>query len=466
MKRVRVLKFGGTSVANAECLRQVAALVAREIESQEYFPVVVVSAMAGVTDLLLEMASDAGRGRPYGRKLAELQQKHLLAAEYSVGAWPPKPSLLADLATAFELLQRDLAQVAEGGEWALAAVAAWGERLSVLLLTATLQAAGLAASAVGEEVIVTEDPAHFRASVGAQPLYIETGKRVRETIAPLIIQGLVPIVPGFIARGASGRMTLLGRGGSDWTATLIATALQECAAVYLYTDVCGILSADPQVVGEAQLLPQLSYGEAAYLASCGAKVLHPQTLTPVVGPGIPVYVKSTFSPDGPGTVIGPHQTLGSEMGALALRRRLALVTVRSPELVASAGQHAYGAAAILARAGITPFAVCASPGDGISFVVEESLADALVALLEDEGGAVQVTCRKELAACTYVGAGMLRDLIRPGCALTSLAAEDVPVEAISITHLGLTLIVRDEDAERTLRDLHAALIPTLELVPA
>src|SRR5438094_724119 len=122
--KIRVLKFGGTSVANAECLRQVAALVAREVETQESFPVVV--------------------------------------------------------------------------------------------LTATLQAAGVSAAAVCEEVIVTEDPAHFRASVGAQPLHTETGKRVRETITPLISRGIVPIVPGFIARGSAGRMTLLGRGGSDW----------------------------------------------------------------------------------------------------------------------------------------------------------------------------------------------------------------------------------------------------------
>ena len=463
--KIRVLKFGGTSVANAECLRQVAALVAREVETQESFPVVVVSAMAGVTDLLFEMARDAGVGRPYARRIAELQQQHLMAAEYSAQASLTRPSLLAELATAFEQLEQDLAQVAQGGEWALAAVGAWGERLSVLLLTATLQAAGVSASAVCEEVIVTEDPAHFRASVGAQPLHTETGKRVRETITPLISRRIVPIIPGFIARGSAGRMTLLGRGGSDWTATLVAAALEECDAVCIYTDVCGILSADPRVVGDVQLLPQLSYSEAAYLAWVGAKILHPQTLDPVVRRGIPVYVKSAFAPDGPGTVIGPHRTLGREIGALALRRRLALVTVCSAHLLGSAERQAPGAG-MLARAGIIPFAVCASPGNQLSFVVDEALADSIVALIQDEGGGAQIACRRELAACTYVGAGMLADLIRPGCALTSLAAEDISVEAISITHLGLTLIVREEDAERTLRDLHAALIPTLELVPA
>jgi aspartate kinase len=463
--KVGVLKFGGTSVANGECIRHVAGLIARARESQELFPVVVVSAMAGVTDLLFELAGEAASGRSIDRGLAEVRRRHVLAAEESVQASVLHPSLLVELGRAFEFLERDLAQVAQAGEWGVSSVCAWGERLSVLLLAASVRAFGASVEAVREAPIVTEDTPHFRACIGAQPLHSETGHWVRETLAPLIAQGIVPIVPGFIARTPAGRPTLLGRGGSDWTATLVASALQQCAAVSIYTDVCGIHSADPRVVGEAQMLPQLSYSEAAYLAWFGAKILHPQTLNPVMRRGIPVYVKSTFAPDSPGTVIGPHQTLGREMGALALRRRLALVSVRSGHLLGSAEHQAPGAG-MLARAGIIPFAVCASPGNQLSFVVDESLADSIVALMQEEGSAVQSTCRRELAACTYVGAEMLGDLIRPGCALTSLAAADIAVEAISITQFSLTLIVREDDAERTLRDLHAALIPTQELVPA
>jgi aspartate kinase len=463
--KVGVLKFGGTSVANGECIRHVAGLIARQRESQELFPVVVVSAMAGVTDLLIELAGEAALGRSSDRGLAQLRQRHVLAAEESVQASVWHPSLLAELGRAFQFLERDLAQVARAGEWGVASVCSWGERLSVLLLTASVRALGASVEAVREAAIVTEDTPHFLAGVGAQPLPSETGQRVRETITPLFRQGIVPIVPGFIARTPAGRATLLGRGGSDWTATLVGAALQECAAVSIYTDVCGIHSADPRVVAEAQLLPQLSYSEAAYLAWFGAKILHPQTLNPVMRRGIPVYVKSTFDPESPGTVIGPHQTLGREMGALALRRHLALVSVRSGYLLGSAEHQAPGAG-MLARAGIIPFAVCASPGNQLSFVVDESLADSLVALMQDEGGDLHIACRRNLAACTYVGAELLGDLIRPGCALTSLAAEDIAVEAISITQFGLTLIVREDDAERTLRDLHTALLPTQELVPA
>jgi aspartate kinase len=458
MRRIRVLKFGGTSVANAECLRQVAALAAREVEAREGFPVVVVSAMAGVTDLLFQLAGDAACGRSYKRGLACLQQGHLIAAEQSVLASLTRPSLLAELATAFGGLERDLVQVAQAGEWGVASVAAWGERLSALLLSATLQAAGVNAEAVREEVIVTEAPAHFRASLGAPPCTGETGKQVRGALAPLLARGIVPVIPGFIARSRAGAQTLLGRGGSDWTATLVAAALDGCEEVCIYTDVSGILSADPRIVGQAQRLPRLSYDDAALLAWFGAKVLHPQTLGPIREREITVSVKNTFDPEAPGTVIGPFSSLGAEMGALALRRHLALVSVAAEEPFGSMGRLSM-APGILAGAGIIPLTWRSGPSGRLSFVIEESQVDASATLLQERLGGVRVGCKKGLAACTFLGGDMLAELIRPGCALTALAAEQIRVEAASLTERCLILLVKDGDAQRTLRALHAALIP-------
>jgi aspartate kinase len=458
MKMVRVLKFGGTSVANAECLRQVTALVAREVESQEYFPVVVVSAMAGVTDLLFELAALAARGQPYSRGLVQLRQRHLIAAEQSVLASVTCPPLLDELAAAFGSLEQELARVADTGEWGVAAVAAWGERLSALLLAATLRAVGVPAERVREEVVVTNAPAHFRASQGAEPLIRETGKQVRAALAPLLARAIVPVVPGYIARSVQGDQTLLGRGGSDWTATLVASALDRCAEVCIYTDVEGVFSADPRIVGEARRLPMLSYEEAALLAGSGAKVLHPQTLSPIIGRGIPVWVKNTFDPDAPGTVIGPYSSLGAELGAFALRSHLALVTVRGEEPYGPVGQVA-AVFSILAGAGISPFTWRASHGGQLAFVVEESLAEQSAALLREGLGGIELTCRKGVAACTFLGGDLLADLIRAGCALTSLAAEGIRIEAASLTQHCLTLLVGEEDAPRTLRELHAALIP-------
>lgn len=454
---IRVSKFGGSSVANAECLRQVAAIVSRDIEAHGLFPVVVVSAMAGVTDLLLDLAGQAARGQPYSRGLAQLRQRHLIAAEQSVLASVSRPSLLDELAAAFGSLAQELARVADTGEWGVAAVAAWGERLSALLLAATLQAAGVPAERVREEVVVTDDPAHFRASQGAEPLIRETGKQVRAALAPLLARAIVPVVPGYIARSAQGEQTLLGRGGSDWTATLVASALARCAEVCIYTDVAGVFSADPRIVGNARRLPMLSYGEAALLAGFGAKVLHPQTLSPVIGRGIPVWVKNTFDPDAPGTVIGPYSALGAEMGAFALRNHLALLTVRGEEPFEPMGQLA-AICSILAGAGISPFTWPASQGS-LAFVVEETLADTSAALLREGLGDIQLTCRKGVAACTYLGGDLLADPIKAGCALTSLAAEGIVVEAASLTERFLTLLVRAEDAQRTLCELHASLMP-------
>lgn len=459
MKGIRVLKFGGTSVANAECLRKVAGIIEREVSARDLFPVVVVSAMSGVTDLLFELAGQAARGQPYSRGLAQLRQRHLIAAEQSVLASVARPWLLDELAATFGGLERDLARVAHTGEWGVAAVAAWGERLSALLLATTLLAAGVPAEALREEVIVTEAPAHFRAAQGAKPLVGETGKQVRAALAPLLARGIVPLVPGYIARSIQGTQTLLGRGGSDWTATLVASALDQCEEVCIYTDVGGILSADPRIVGEARQLPMLSYEEAAQLAWCGAKVLHPQTLSPVVVREIPVCVKNTFDPDAPGTVIGPYSSLSAEMGALALRSHLALVTVRGEEPFGPMGQLA-ASTGILAGAGIVPFTWRASQSSQLIFVVEEALADTSAALLQEGLGDIRLACKKGLAACTYLGGDMLADLIRPGCALTSLAAEGIRVESASLTERCLTLLVREEDAQRTLRELHTALIPS------
>jgi aspartate kinase len=456
--KVRVLKFGGSSMANADCLQRVAALIAQEVDTREVLPVVVVSAMAGITDLLFEMAGDAASGRPYGRRLAEVRQQHLIAAEESSRASLTHPLLLADLAAAFERLERELEQVAREGEWGLASVAAWGERLCVLLLEATLQSAGVRAAAVREEIIVTEAPERFRASAGANPLCRETGRRVRAALDPLVAQGVVAIVPGFIARSLDGKQTLLGRGGSDWTATLVAAALEQCCEVCIYTDVSGVLSADPRLVWEARRLPRLSYDDAAQLAWFGAKVLHPQTLGPIREREITVSVKNTFDPEAPGTVIGPFSSLGAEMGALALRRHLALVSVAAEEPFGSMGRLSL-APGILAGAGIIPLTWRSGPSGRLAFVIEETQVDASTTLLQERLGGVRVGCKKGLAACTFLGGDMLAELIRPGCALTALAAEQVRVEAASLTERCLILLVKDADAQRTLRELHAALIP-------
>ncbi|HEV2471115.1 MAG TPA: aspartate kinase, partial [Chthonomonadales bacterium] len=319
---VSVLKFGGTSVGSGERIRRVAHIIARHsTEPGETFPIVVVSAMSGITDQLLRIThySSTDQHAACEQELGALKRRHLEAAEKAVHQHEGQCTLQHDLETAFAALEQDVAALqpaAKGAQSAsllTSAVAAWGERFSVLLVAAAARDIGLAAAAVREEVIITgypqDDPpeATGRGEVKltvahADPLPEETRVRVQALVHPFIEHGLIPVVAGFIGRTASapdssapGFVTTLGRNGSDYSAAVIGAAL-DCSEVCIYSDVDGVLTADPRVVANTLLLPRLSYAEAARLSWFGAKVLHPRTLIPLAHRNIPVRVRNTFRP--------------------------------------------------------------------------------------------------------------------------------------------------------------------------
>ena len=492
---VRVLKFGGTSVGSGERIRRVASIIAHNVnDPEEDFPVVVVSAMAGVTDQLLRIAhySCTGQHEECERELSALKQKHREAAEKAVHNRKSLPALHDDLEAAFRTLEQDvdaLRSVAKQDMPLLtAAVAAWGERLSVLLVAAAAHDVRVEATPVREEVIITGDPEcettkPFGASgtilsvARADPLQEETRARARALIHPLVEQRIVPIVAGFIGRiGSSpdylsaGFVTTLGRNGSDYSASVIGAAL-DCVEVSIYTDVDGVLSADPRVVANTRLLPRLSYAEAARLSWFGAKVLHPRTLIPVAHRNIPVRVRNTFRPHTRGTVVGPEGTQRSGAAAITVRRQLALITVESTDMF-GAPENAGQVFALAARAGAAPVAICSSSGHHLSFVVEEQAAQSVVALLQHDMGresggltAWRVLCRSGLAACACIGSGFTADPMSPARAITALARERIPVITQGASELGVVLIVEDQDGESALRCLHRDLIaPVIPLV--
>ncbi|MBE3564754.1 MAG: aspartate kinase [Thermogemmatispora sp.] len=309
-----VLKFGGTSVGSGDRIRRVAQIVAqaasKALDEAAPFPVVVVSAMSGITDQLLRIAHHARRSESHEwrRELAALRERHLQAAEKAVH----DGKRLAELNAALEQALAGLEREAASCEDYVDAVAAWGERLSVLLLAAAINDLGLpgvTANPVREEVIVTGEPQGSAPSepgavIGAEPLEEETRARAQLLLQPLLQERTVPVVPGFIGRTRAGLVTTLGRNGSDYSATVIGAAI-DCGEVAIYTDVDGVMSADPRIVANARLLPALTYAEAARLSWFGAKVLHPRTLIPVAQRNIPVRVRNTFRPQMQGTLIGP-----------------------------------------------------------------------------------------------------------------------------------------------------------------
>ncbi|WP_052887722.1 aspartate kinase [Thermogemmatispora carboxidivorans] len=468
-----VLKFGGTSVGSGERIRRVAQIVAqaasKALNEAAPFPVVVVSAMSGITDQLLRIAQFARRGESleWRRELAALRERHLQAAEKAVH----DGKRLAELRAALEETLAGLEREAAGCEDYVDAVAAWGERLSVLLLAAAindLSLPGVAAAPVREEVIVTGEPQGSAPSepgavIGAEPLEEETRARAQLLLQPLLQGRTVPVAPGFIGRTPAGLVTTLGRNGSDYSATVIGAAI-DCCEVAIYTDVDGVMSADPRIVANARLLPALTYAEAARLSWFGAKVLHPRTLIPVAQRNIPVRVRNTFRPQMQGTLIGPEGRYHSGATAITVRRRLALVTVESTNMF-GAPENAGQVFALAARVGAAPVAICSSSGHHLSFMVEEQAAASVVSLLQHDLGHWRVSCRLGLAACACLGSGFTSDPMSPARAISALARERIPVISQGASEQGIMLIIEDGDSERALRCLHRDLIaPVIPLV--
>ena len=307
-----VHKFGGTSVGSAERFANVATIVSdcyqRTKEGPRSGTVVVVSAMSGTTDQLIAGARAATEGKDgdYRQIKAALLTKHLQAAEVLLSHSPQRVEVcgfIEDRLHEVERLYRSIAVLGELTARGRDVVAAFGEQLSSHVLAATLRERGLRAQAVsGTQLIVTDD--RFGAAV---PLMEPTRQRLQQQVQPLVERGVIPVITGYIAATAGGVTTTLGRGGSDYSAAIVGAGL-DADEVWIWSDVNGILTADPNIVPGACTLSELSYGEAADLAYFGADVLHPKTIRPVVEAHIPLRILNSLDPTQPGTRIveTPH----------------------------------------------------------------------------------------------------------------------------------------------------------------
>lgn len=298
---LRVMKFGGTSLGDARRIRGAAEIVA---QAAQIGPVVaVVSAIAGVTNALIAAAekSAAGDTKAAARLTDQLTTRHREATEALLPDPAPREALLDELARLIEQAAdfcRGCALLRELTPRALDAIAGTGERLSARVFAAALAQIGAHAAPVDATRLIVTDGVHG----SAQPLPDPTREKTRAALLPLLTERIVPVVTGFIAATPKGVSTTLGRGGSDLSATLLGAAL-GASEVIIWTDVDGILTADPRIVPDAVPVEELSYAEAADLAFFGAKVLHPLALRPVAERGIPVWIRSSFEPHKPGTKI-------------------------------------------------------------------------------------------------------------------------------------------------------------------
>src|SRR5450631_1937695 len=319
-----MMKFGGTSVGSAARMRVSAGLAAAE---QKNRPVaIVVCAMSKVTDLLLDTMRHAEAGDRTGMEndLALLRRRHEEACRELL---PPAEqgavlAQLHDVIDEFERIVHGMAMLGERPPRSVDEAVAVGERLSVVLVSEFLRVSGTPSVGVNARDLVVTDAVFGNAS----PLMERTRVKARRKLLPHLEQGLLPVITGFNGATADGRPTTLGRGGSDFSASILAAAL-DASELWIWTDVDGIMSADPRLVPNARVLDTVTYSEAAELAYNGAKVLHPRTLAPLIERQIPVWSKNSFHLEHPGTRIVPTLEAPPGPRAVTSMANVALVSI-------------------------------------------------------------------------------------------------------------------------------------------
>lgn len=442
-----VCKFGGTSVADAGAIRRLIGILRARLPEQ---PVVVVSALAGVTDALLALADPVHAGDPelVDAGIDALVRRHEATARELPGGATALDAVRAEAAALRSALHSALGRRLRPAE--TDRLAGCGELWSTRLIAAALEGAGVPATWLDIRPIMVTDDRFGRATPYPQVL----NTRARECLLPIAQTGRVPVSQGFIGATADGTPTTLGRGGSDFTAALLGAAL-SASRVELWTDVSGLMTADPRIVPSARTLAEASYEEAAELATFGARVLHPATAMPLVRAGIPIVVLNSRQPDRPGTTIEPSAELermgDSPIRSISWKKGITVVNVRAPRMLGTYG---------FLRAMFEVFErhevvvdVLASGEVSVSLTVEDrTRLDPVVRELSDLG---EVWVEDHRAIVAVVGIGLRHT---PGLAARIFrAVQPANVEVISqgASAINMTFVVREEDGPDVVRRLHA-----------
>ncbi len=458
-----VMKFGGTSVGSVQALQKVVEIVQRE-QKQGHQIIVVVSAMSGVTNLLLDSAQRAEAGDEHIAHQArqQISAKHLAATMHFLGQTPACDAVLAEinaLLNEFEALCHGIRVLGELTPRALDVIGGLGERMSVPQVTAILNQANIAAQAVSAlELIVTDR--RFGAAV---PIVEATAQKTKAKLQPILEAGQVPVVTGFIGATEDGIPTTLGRGGSDYSGTIIGRAI-EADEVWIWTDVNGVMTTDPRVVPEARSIAHLSYAEINELSYFGAKVLHSQAIRPARRVNMPVRILNTFEPDHPGTLITADDVAeGRTLKAITAIKQMSLINVQGPGMAGLPGM----AGRVFTAVGRTQSNVLmisqASSEQSICFVVSTADAAKVVAALEEE--LTIETHRRDLepiksednvVVLAVVGAGMKGT---PGVSAKlfgALGREHINVIAIAqgSSEFNISLVIAQADGDRAVRVIH------------
>lgn len=466
-----VMKFGGTSVGNGDAFAQVAQITQERVASQATAEnpgvVIITSAMSGVTNTLIDAArqAEAGNEEPYQRAQESLRVKHQQVIGRFIEDGQERAALghlIDERLREFGRLCQSIAVLGELTQRGLDVVSGLGERMSAPLLAAVLRAHGIKAEFVDAGEIVITDNVHG----GAEPIMDVTAQHCQERLLPLIQEGVVPVITGYVGTSSSGIPTTLGRGGSDYSAAIVGAVL-NADEIQILTDVNGVMTADPRVVPDARSLRELTYEEMGELAFYGAKVLHPKTAIPALEKQIPLRVLNTFEPQHPGTLIvkSSRPTARGNVKAVTSIRNMSLITV--------AGRGMMGIPGIAARtfqsvANVDANVLMISQGSSeqsICFVVPDAEAPLVMAALQKEFAQEldrryvdQITNQSDIVVIAVVGSGM-RGV--PGLAarlFSALGQKAINVIAIAqgSSEANISLVVDDETAADAVRAIHAS----------
>jgi aspartate kinase len=438
-----VMKFGGSSLESANALARMTSIVSSQLERK---PVVVVSAMGTTTDQLGAVSKDAERGHGYQvwKQIKELQEFHLNEAHRVVKdasmAW-----LEASLRRQFRDLHLLLLSVADEGRPLNPPlrdeVLSYGERLSSEVVTAAIQSSGMPAVHIDSRQVILTDGHHTQ----AQPLLWETYAKVRRII-PILGRDRVVVMGGFIGATEQGATTTMGRGGSDLTATLIGAGI-SAEEVQVWKDVDGMLTCDPKVMPGGYRLKTISYAEAAAMAKSGAKLLHPDTVSPVIRQRIPIVIRNSRRPDIEGTSIVPSAQSGTNpVKSISCKQDLTILELQS---------NMAGILESLCARHNVPVEFSAVTGSSFFLGVKNSTRlESLAASLESDLGCVEARVHSNSAVITLVGQGIISAPGLIGRVVVTL--KTVPVVCIpdSESGLKLSLIVPQKVMQRSIELLH------------
>jgi aspartate kinase len=452
-----VMKFGGTSVADQAAIERLIAIVraarqaAIQPETQDWRgPIVVVSALGGATDKFLKVATDAGGGNIPGalENLRALRARHLEVAQVVTSA--ERSDVERFIHQEFDELDRlagALGVLREVTPRWLDAIAACGEILSSRIVAAALTAHGLAAGWVDARRAVVTGPEHM----AAPPLMDETATALAATMDPLLADRRIPVIGGFVGANKDGVTTTLGRGGSDYSAAIVGACL-GASEIQIWTDVDGMLTADPRIISNVQVVPHLSFGEASELAYFGAKVLHPATIQPAVGRNIPVRILNSRRPQDAGGTLITRERPATErlLTAVASKKGVTVVDITSTRMLMAHGFLAKIFDTFEKHR--TAVDVVTTSEVSVSVTVDDPkrLPEISAALRE----VADVTREDNMAIICAVGEGLQRDPTFVSRLLEALGGIPIRMVSQAAARRNITLVIREADLETALVRVH------------